>query len=51
MGGIPLSKGDTVRMHTEQNTTTQYEVAEKTIDCTWKGEDLIADITYILRKR
>jgi hypothetical protein len=49
VGGIPLSKGEIIKMH-QGEEIFDYEVAEKTVDCFLDGEDQIVNITYIVRK-
>ena len=52
IGGIPLSKGEIVHLHNENSDeVTDYEVADKKIDCIIKGEDRIVNIVYILRRK
>ena len=52
VGGIPLSKGELVCFHPEDSDVEiLYEVADKIIDCTTRGEDITVNITYVLRKR
>ena len=49
VGGIPLSKGEIIKVH-EGNNVTLYEVADKIVDCFLNGDDQIVDITYIVRR-
>ena len=49
VGGMPLSKGDIVHMHRDDDVV-DYKVIEKTIDCFMGGEDQIVNIVYKLRK-
>ena len=52
IGGMPLSKGEIVRLHPENSDDViLYEVVDKIIDCIIKGEDRIVNITYTLRKK
>ncbi|MFH1364379.1 MAG: hypothetical protein ABIH52_01860 [Candidatus Aenigmatarchaeota archaeon] len=51
MGGIPLSKGEVVHVHTETSDDLIYEVVDKKIECTLKSEDQIVNITYVLRRK
>ena len=48
VGGIPLSKGEIVRIH-EAESVREYIVTEKIIDCYLNGEDQTVDITYIVQ--
>mgnify|MGYP006992555334 CR=1 FL=1 len=51
VGGIPLSKGENVRIHQKGSTEViNYKVTKKEIDCIWEGEDQIINITYTLKK-
>lgn len=50
VGGIPLSKGEIIRVH-EANGIINYEVVDKIIDCFLEGDDQIVDITYIVKKK
>lgn len=47
VGGIPLSRGEIVRMH-KDGSVYEYIVTEKIIDCYMNGEDQTVDITYIV---
>jgi len=49
VGGIPLSKGEIIKVH-EGDKVLQYEVADKIVDCFLNGEDQVVDITYIVRR-
>ena len=48
-GGMPLSKGDIVHIHRDDEVI-DYEVADKIIDCFLVGEDQTVNIVYKLRK-
>jgi len=51
IGGMPLSKGEVVHMHSKESDVVDYEVVDKIVDCYLDGEDQTVDITYILRKK
>lgn len=51
VGGMPLSKGELVRVHREDGSLLNLIVAEKTVDCFFKGADQEVNITYVLRKK
>lgn len=46
IGGIPLSKGETITL----NKNEEFEVVDKIVEIEDKGEDQIANITYKLKK-
>lgn len=48
-GGMPLSKGEIVHVHRENQDTADYEVVDKIIDCFMEGEDQRVNITYKLK--
>ena len=50
-GGIPLSKGESVRVHKDDGKVIDYKVVEKTVECFMKGKDQEVNITYLLRKK
>ncbi len=50
VGGIPLSKGEVIKVH-KNSEVIQYEVVEKIVDCYLDQEDQIVDITYVVRKK
>ncbi len=50
VGGIPLSKGEIIKVH-EGDKIIQYEVVDKIVDCFLNGDDQTVDITYIVRAR
>jgi hypothetical protein len=50
VGGIPLSKGEIIKVH-ESDTVVLYEVVDKIVDCFLNGDDQTVDITYIVRKK
>ena len=45
-GGIPLSEGEIIIIEGEA-----WKVSEKIVDCKHEDEDLVAEITYKLRKK
>lgn len=49
VGGIPLSKGEIVKVH-QAKKIIQFEVVDKIIDCFLDNKDQIVYITYILKK-
>lgn len=49
MGGIPLSKGEIIKV-TENGKECAYEVVEKIVNFNLDGDDQIADIAYRLQK-
>jgi len=49
IGGLPLSKGETVKVH-EDNKAVEYEVTDKIVEA-FLEEEQIVNITYILRKK
>jgi hypothetical protein len=51
IGGMPLSKGDIVHVHRNNEDAIDYEVVDKTVDCFLGGEDQTVNITYKLRKK
>jgi hypothetical protein len=50
VGGIPLSKGEIIKVH-KNNKIIEYEVVDKIIDCFLDGADQNVDITYIVEKK
>ena len=50
VGGIPLSKGEIIRVH-ENDVVVEFEVAEKKIDCYFNGPDKVVDIVYTVVKK
>ncbi|MDP2874337.1 MAG: hypothetical protein Q8N84_03550 [bacterium] len=50
VGGIPLSKGEIIRVH-QGETVVVYEVVEKIIDAFLEGDDQVVNITYIVKKK
>ena len=50
VGGIPLSKGEIIRVHQGEAVVT-YEVVEKIIDAFLEGDDQVVNITYIVKKK
>ena len=51
VGGMPLSKGDIVHVHRDDEGVVDYEVIDKIIDCFMGGEDQIVNITYKMKKK
>lgn len=49
-GGMPLSKGEVVKVH-DGDAVTLYEVADKTVECFLGGADQTVNITYVLRAK
>ncbi|KKR02838.1 MAG: hypothetical protein UT31_C0039G0005 [Parcubacteria group bacterium GW2011_GWF2_39_13b] len=50
VGGIPLSKGEIIRVH-ENDKVVLYEVVDKIVDCFLNGEDQVIDIIYIVERK
>lgn len=50
IGGMPLSKGEIIKMH-QGDEIVMYEVVDKIIDIFFEGEDQIVNITYIIKKK
>ncbi len=50
IGGIPLSKGEIMKVH-ENGNVFEYEVISKDIDCYLNGEDQVVDIVYTVKKK
>jgi hypothetical protein len=50
IGGMPLSKGEIVRVH-KGNKVIEYSVSDKTIDCFLDGNDQIVNIVYTLKRK
>jgi len=48
VGGIPLSKGETINVH-EGGKVVLYEVVDKVVDCFLNGDDQIINITYTVK--
>lgn len=46
-GGIPLSEGEKLTMHSD-GVVKEYVVVKKTVDCFDEGVDQIVNITYVL---
>jgi hypothetical protein len=51
VGGMPLSKGETVRVHNSEGKIMEYVVSDKTIDCFLDGKDQIVNIVYTLKRK
>jgi len=49
-GGIPLSKGETIKI-IEKGKSQSYQVKDKIIECNLNGSDQIINITYILKRK
>ena len=50
VGGIPLTKGEIIRVHQGEEIII-YEVIDKIIDAFLDNEDQIVDITYIVKRQ
>jgi hypothetical protein len=50
VGGIPLSKGEIIRVH-KNDKVVLYEVVDKIVDCFLNGEDQVIDIIYIVKRK
>ena len=50
VGGIPLSKGEIIRVH-KNDKVVLYEVVDKIVDCFLNGEDQVIDIIYIVERK
>ena len=50
IGGLPLAKGEVIHV-IEQGKQVNYIVEDKIVKLSLDGEDQIADIVYILRKK
>ena len=50
VGGIPLTKGEIIRVHQGEEIII-YEVIDKIIDAFLDNEDEIVDITYIVKRQ
>lgn len=50
VGGIPLSKGEIVKVH-QGDEVIMYEVTDKKIDAYLDGDDQVVNIEYIIRKK
>lgn len=50
VGGIPLSKGEIIKVH-EGDKIILYKVADKTVDCFLNGDDQTINITYLLKTK
>ena len=50
VGGIPLSKGEIIRVH-ENDNVVLYEVVDKIVDCFLNSEDQVIDIIYIVERK
>ncbi len=51
VGGMPLSKGEIVRVHRNGSKIIEYIVSDKTIDCLLDGENQIVNIVYTLKRK
>jgi len=49
VGGIPLSKGETIKVH-QNGEIIKYEVTAKDIECFFENDDQVVNITYTVRK-
>ncbi|MDD3284609.1 MAG: hypothetical protein PHZ07_03380 [Patescibacteria group bacterium] len=50
IGGIPLSKGEIIRVH-EKDEIIFYEVIDKIVDCFLNNEEQTTDIVYVVKKK
>ena len=50
VGGIPLSKGEIIRVH-KNDKVVLYEVVDKIVDCFLNSEDQVIDIIYIVERK
>lgn len=50
IGGIPLSKGETIHIHKNNRECINYEVTNKIIDYYFNNKDQIINITYALKR-
>jgi hypothetical protein len=51
-GGIPLSKGEIVRVHDDNSDgSVDYEVVDKITNCFMKSGNQTVNIKYVLRKK
>lgn len=48
VGGIPLSKGEIIKVH-QGGKMVLYEVTEKIVDCFLDGDEQIVNIAYIVK--
>ena len=51
IGGMPLSEGEIVHIHKDENEIIDYIVTNKEIDILLEGDDQIVNITFSLRKK
>ena len=51
IGGMPLSEGEIVHIHKNENEIIDYIVTNKEIDILLEGDDQIVNITFSLRKK
>ncbi len=50
VGGIPLSKGEMIKVHKDDKVVL-YEVVDKIVDCFLDDRDQIVDITYVVKRK
>lgn len=50
VGGMPLSKGEIIKVHKDDEVIL-YEVVDKIIDAFLDGEDQNVNITYIIKRK
>jgi hypothetical protein len=50
IGGIPLSKGEIIKVH-HGETIIDYEIIEKNIEVFLDGKEQTVDITYVVSKK
>ncbi|MFA5878462.1 MAG: hypothetical protein WC845_03805 [Candidatus Staskawiczbacteria bacterium] len=48
IGGIPLSKGETIKVH-EGDKVIMYVVTDKIVECFFDGDNKTVNITYIVK--
>lgn len=50
VGGIPLSKGEIIKVH-ENDKIVLYEVVDKIVDCFLDDKDQTVNITYVVKRK
>jgi hypothetical protein len=50
IGGIPLSKGEIIKVH-ENDKTVLYEVVDKIVECFLGDKEQTVDITYVVKRK
>jgi len=51
IGGIPLTKGEIIKIHKNSKDSEEWMVEDKIIDCFLDGKDQIVNIAYIIKKK